>query len=221
MTVDELKSAIKSAAKTLNSRIRRLQKEGLPSSADQRLADAKKFGSPLVTASGFVSGSTKNLTKKQLEEKLKWIRGVTENTETVTQARELVERKAKEWGVMKEEAARRIRAGRVFFQVLGAQGYKWDSTEVHEAIEEFDSTPTFDELQDKLIEKFGEKMQDTDEGREILRKWIEKHNIIPPGVYGEFKEPPNGGAERFVYDDETFDDNGNIVIDPEYIDWEV
>lgn len=221
MTENELKSAIKSAAKTLNSRIRRLRKENLPSTSDQRIADAQKFQSPLVTSSGFVSGSTKNLTKKQLEEKLKWIRGVTENTQTVTQAREMVEAKAKEWGVKKEEAARRIRAGRVFFQVLGAQGYKWDSTEVHEAIEEFDSTPTFNELQDKLMEKFGEKMQDTDEGREILREWIENRHYIPWGVYGEFKEPPDGGAERFVYDDETFDDNGEIIIDPQYEDWEV
>lgn len=221
MTINELKSAIKSAAKTLNSRIRRLQKEGLPSTSEQRLADAKKFGSPLVTASGFVSGSTKNLTEKQLREKLKWIRGVTENTETVTQARELVEKRAKEWGVKKEEAARRIRAGRVFYQVLGAQGYKWDSTEIHEAIEEFDSTPTYDELQDKLMRKFGEKMQDTEEGREILREWIESHNEIPWGVYGEFREPPTGGTDRFLYDDEMFDERGNITLDPQYYDAEV
>lgn len=221
MTVNELKSAIKSAAKTLNSRIRRLQKEGLPSTSEQRLADAKKFGSPLVTASGFVSGSTKNLTEKQLREKLKWIRGVTENTETVTQARELVEKRAQEWGVKKEEAARRIRAGRVFYQVLGAQGYKWDSTEIHEAIEEFDSTPTYDELQDKLMRKFGEKMQDTEEGRELLREWIESHNEIPWGVYGEFREPPTGGADRFLYDDEMFDERGNITLNPQYYDAEV
>lgn len=221
MTEKELKSAIKSATKTLNSRIRRLKKEGLPSSIDSRIQDAMKYNSPLVTASGYVSGSTAGMTIKQLNAKLKWIRGLIQNGETVKEARELVERKAKEWGVKKEEAARRIQAGRVFFQVLGAQGYKWDSDEVHEAIEEFAETPTFEELQDKLIEKFGEKMQDTEEGREILREWINNHNTIPPGVYGEFKTPPGGGADVFLYDDEIFDENGNIVQDPQYSDWEV
>lgn len=218
MTEQELKRAIKSATKTLNSRLRRLKNEDLPSSVDQRLSDAVKFKSALVTPSGYISGSTAGLTLKQLQAKLKWIRGVMENTETVTQARELVERKAKEWGVKKEEAARRIRAGRVFFQVLGAQGYKWDSTQVHEAIEEFDSTPTYDELNDKLMSKFGEQLQDTEEGQEILREWIERKNFIPWGVYGSFQAPPNGGRERFLYDDEMFDDNGEIVENPEYTD---
>jgi hypothetical protein len=210
MTEKELKQAIKSAPKTLNSRLRRLKNENLPSSADQRIADALKFNSPLVTPSGYVSGSTKGLTLKQLNEKLKWIRGVTENTETVTQSRELVARKAKEWNVKKEEAARRIKAGRLFYQVLGAQGYKWDSTEVHDAITEFDKTPSYDELQNKLMEKFGANLQDT-EGRETLRDWIEENDFVPPNVDGSWQTPPNGGDDRFLFDDEAFNAKGEIV----------
>lgn len=211
MTEKELKQAIKSATKTLNSRLRRLKNENLPSSVDQRIADAKKFNSPLVTSSGYVSGSTKGLTMRQLSEKLKWIRGVTENTETVTQARELVERKAKEWNVKKDEAARRIKAGRLFYQVLGAQGYKWDSTQVHDAITEFDKTPSYDELQNKLMEKFGADLQDTEEGRETLRDWIEENDYVPPDVYGSWQTPPDGGDERFLFDDEAFNEKGEIV----------
>lgn len=211
MTEKELKQAIKSATKTLNSRLRRLKNENLPSSADQRIADAQKFNSPLVTSSGYVSGSTKGLTMQQLNEKLKWIRGVTENTETVTQARELVERKAKEWNVKKDEAARRIKAGRLFYQVLGAQGYKWDSTQVHDAITEFDKTPSYDELQDKLMEKFGADLQDTEEGRETLRDWIEENDYVPPDVYGSWQTPPDGGDEQFLFDDEAFNEYGEIV----------
>ena len=221
MNENELKQAIKSAAKTLNSRLRRLKNENLPSSVDQRLNDAIKFKSPLVTAAGYISGSTTGLTLKQLRAKLKWIRGVMENTETVKQARELVEKKAREWNVKKEEAARRIRAGRVFYQVLGAQGYKWDSTQVHDAITEFDKTPTFDELQNKLMEKFGEKMQDTEEGREILRDWIENNDVIPPGVNGEFREHKETGIYRFLFDDETFNKKGEIVPNDTYYDNEV
>lgn len=211
MTEKELKQAIKSATKTLNSRLRRLKNENLPSSADQRIADAQKFNSPLVTPSGYVSGSTKGLTMQQLNEKLKWIRGVAENTETVTQARELVERKAKEWNVKKEEAARRIKAGRLFYQVLGAQGYKWDSTQVHDAITEFDKTPSYDELMDKLMEKFGADLQDTEEGRETLRDWIEENDYVPTDVDGSWQTPPNGGDDRFLFDDEAFNEDGEIV----------
>lgn len=211
MTEKELKQAIKSATKTLNSRLRRLKNENLPSSADQRIADAQKFNSPLVTSSGYVSGSTKGLTMQQLNEKLKWIRGVTENTETVTQARELVERKAKEWNVKKDEAARRIKAGRLFYQVLGAQGYKWDSTQVHDAITEFDTTPSYEELQDKLMEKFGADLQDTEEGRETLRDWIEENDYVPADVYGSWQTPPDGGDEQFLFDDEAFNEYGEIV----------
>ena len=148
---------------------------------------------------------------KQLKEKLKWIRGVTENTETVTQARELVNRKAKEWNVKKDEAARRIKAGRLFYQVLGSQGYKWDSTQVHDAITEFDKTPSYDELQDKLMEKFGADLQDTEEGRETLRDWIEENDYVPADVYGSWQTPPNGGDEQFLFDDEAFNEYGEIV----------
>lgn len=221
MTENELKQKIKSATKTINSRLRRLRKEGLPSSVDQRISDALKFNSPLVTKSGFVSASTSGLTIKQMQEKLKWIRGITSNTETVTQARENVEKKAREWNVKKEEAARRIKAGRVFYQVLGAQGYKWDSTQVHEAIEEFDETPSYDDLMDKLMEKYGADLQDTDEGREMLRDWIEENNLIPPNVYGDFRIDPDTGSYRFLFDDETFDDDGNPVLNDDYYSNEV
>lgn len=210
MTENELKRAIKSAAKTLNSRIRRLKNENLPSSTNQRLQDAQKHNSPLVTSSGYVSGSTTGLTLNQLESKLKWIRGVTENTETVAQSRELVEKKAAEWGVKKEEASRRIQAGRVFYQVLGGQGYKWDSTQVHDAITEFDSTPSYDELENKLYEKFGADMQGTDDGGESLRDWMNKNNEIPPGVYAHHETNPHTGQDEIIYDDEFFDDDGEL-----------
>lgn len=210
MTENELKRAIRSAAKSLNSRIRRLKNENLPSSTNQRIQDAQKHKSPLVTTSGYVSGSTAGLTMNQLQAKLKWIRGVMENTETVTQARALVEQKAKEWGVKKEEAARRIQAGRVFYQVLGGQGYKWDSTQVHDAITEFDSTPTFDELENKLFEKFGQDMQDTEDGQEQLREWMNENNKIPDGVYAHHEINPRTGNDEIIYDDEFFDDDGNL-----------
>lgn len=213
MTETELKSAIKSAAKTLNSRLRRLKNENLPSTADSMIANARAHKDPNVTASGYVSGSTSGMTMKQLNEKLKWIRGITSNTQTVTQARELVERKAREWGVKKEEAARRIRAGRVFYQVLGAQGYKWDSSRIHEAIEEFDETPTYEQLENKLYEKFGQDMQDEEQGRQYLREWMNEHNDIPPGVYAHVETNPNTGMDVILYDDESFDDDGNIIVE--------
>lgn len=210
MTENELKKAIKSAAKTLNSRIRRLKTENLPSSTNQRIQDAQKRNSPLVTASGYVSGSTAGLTLKQLESKLKWIRGITENTETVAQSRELVEKKAAEWGVKKEEAARRIQAGRVFYQVLGSQAYKWDSNDVHDAIEEFSGTPSYDELENKLFEKFGKDMQGTDDGGQALREWMNENNKIPRGVYAHHETNPRTGREEIIYDDEFFDNDGEL-----------
>ena len=210
MTESELKKAIKSAAKTLNSRIRRLKNENLPSSTNQRIQDAQKYNSPLVTASGYVSGSTAGMTLKQLESKLKWIRGITENTETVAQSRELVNKRAAEWGVKKEEAARRINAGRVFYQVLGGQGYKWDSTQVHNAITEFDKTPTFEELENKLYEMYGEKMQGEEDGSELLREWMNENNEIPPGVLAHKETNPRTGLDEIIYDDEFFDENGDL-----------
>ena len=216
MTIEELKQKIVSESKTLNSRIRRLHKEGLPSSVDARLQQAKDFKSPLVTSSGFVSSSTKGLTLKQLQSKLKWIRGVKENTETVQQARALVEQKAKEWNVKKEEAARRIQQGRLFYQVIGYQGYKWDSTEVQDAITSFDHTPTFEELVNRLYEKFGHTMQDTQEGQELLRTWMHEHDDIPWGVYAHREINPKTGQEEIIFDDETFDENGNIVNDSDF-----
>lgn len=210
MTENELKKAIKTAAKTLNSRIRRLKNENLPSSTNHRIQDAQKHNSPLVTSSGYVSGSTAGLTLKQLESKLQWIRGVTENTETVAQSRELVEKKAAEWGVKKEEAARRIQAGRVFYQVLGSQAYKWDSNDVHDAIEEFSSTPSYDELENKLFEKFGRDMQGSDDGGEALREWMNENDKIPPGVYAHHETNPRTGQEVIIYDDEFFDNDGEL-----------
>ena len=147
---------------------------------------------------------------QQLHDRLKWIRGITENTETVTQARELVERKAKEWNVKKKEAARRIKAGRVFYQVLGGEGYKWDSTQVHDAITEFDKTPSFDELENKLYEMFGEKLQGEEEGSENLREWMNENNEIPPGVMAHVETNPKTGRNEIIYDDEFFDDDGNL-----------
>lgn len=213
MTIEELQRKIVSETKTLNSRIRRLRKEDLPSTIDHRIEELKKFNHPFVTSSGFISASYSGLTEKQLQEKLRWIRGVKENTETVKEARNLVERKAKEWQVKKEEAKRRIRAGRLFYQILGEQGYKWDSTEVHEAIQEFEETPSYDELHDKLMEKFGHKMQDTLEGREILRKWMNEKNMIPWSVYAHKETNPKTGQEEIIFDDEHFDEDGNIIMD--------
>lgn len=210
MTENELKQAIKSAAKTLNSRIRRLKNEKLPSTAEHRITEALKHKRPEVTKSGYVSGSTAGLTLQQLQERLKWIRGITENTETVKQARELVERKAKEWNVKKEEAARRIKAGRVFYQVLGGEGYKWDSTQVHDAITEFDKTPSFDELENKLYQMFGEKLQGEEDGSENLRGWMNENNEIPPGVMAHVETNPKTGRDEIIYDDEFFDDDGNL-----------
>lgn len=210
MTENELKRAIRTAAKSLNSRIRRLKNENLPSSTHQRIQDAVSHNHPFVTGSGYVSGSVSGLTVKQLESKLKWIRGVAENTETVTQARALVEQKAREWGVKKEEAARRIKAGRVFYQVLGGQGYKWDSTQVHDAITSFEKTPTFDELENKLYEMYGEQMQGEEEGTELLREWMNENNTIPNGVYAHHETNPRTGQDVIIYDDEFFDDDGEL-----------
>lgn len=212
MTEQELKRAIVSATKTLNSRIRRLKNENLPSSVDARISDLKKFNHPFVTAAGYISGSTKGATLKQLNEKLKWIRGVLENTETVAEARELVERKSREWNVKKSEAARRIRAGRLFYQVLGGRGFKWDSEQVRQAMQEFEHTPSYDELENKLYEMFGADMQDTDDGAEPLREWMNEHDTIPPGVDAHVETNPATGQDEIIYDDEYFDENGEICI---------
>ena len=121
-----------------------------------------------------------------------------------------MDNKSREWGVKKEEAARRIRAGRVFYQVLGGQGYKWDSTQVHNAIQEFEKTPSFDELENKLYEMYGEKMQDEEDGGELLREWMNENNTIPPGVYAHVETDPNTGDDVIIYDDEYFDENGEL-----------
>ena len=215
MDIEQLKRAIVSETKTLNSRIRRLQKEHLPSSIDAKITELKKFKHPFVTEKGFISASTKGYTEKQLKEKLKWIRGVKENTETVKEAREMLERRAKEWNVKKEEAARRIRSGRVFYQVLGEQGYKWDSDQVKSAIEEFEETPTYEELHDKLIEKFWYTLVDTEEGREMFRDWMTDKNFIPGDVPARKEINPKTGEETILFDDEKFDENGEIV--PDYL----
>lgn len=212
MTEQELKRAIVSATKTLNSRIRRLKNEDLPSSIDQRLSDLKKFNHPMLTAAGYISSSTAGMTLKQLQAKLKYIRGLTENTETVAQAREMVERKSREWNVKKTEAARRIRAGRLFYQVLGGRGFKWDSEQVRQAMQEFEHTPEYDELENKLYEMFGADMQDTDDGAEPLREWMNEHDTIPPGVDAHVETNPATGRDEIIYDDEYIDENGEIQI---------
>jgi hypothetical protein len=61
------------------------------------------------------------------------------------------------------------------------------------------------------MEKFGADLQDIEEEREILRDWIEANDYVPPGVSGSWKTPPNGGAPRFLFDDEAFNEKGDIV----------
>lgn len=166
----------------------------------------------MLTAAGYISSSTAGMTLKQLQAKLKYIRGLTENTETVAQAREMVERKSREWNVKKTEAARRIRAGRLFYQVLGGRGFKWDSEQVRQAMQEFEHTPEYDELENKLYEMFGADMQDTDDGAEPLREWMNEHDTIPPGVDAHYETNPATGQDEIIYDDEYIDENGEIQI---------
>lgn len=180
--IKALQRQLLSATKTLNSRIRRLRGEDLPSSAEYRIREAEKMETGYITPSGYVSASTKGMSAAEIKQKLKWVRGVTENTETVKQSRALVDLRRREWGVSAEEAKERIRAGRVFYQVLGYRGGVFDSDRVHYAIEEFAKTPSYDTLVNRIFQDYGREMQNEVNGRDELLRWMNKTGIIPAGV---------------------------------------
>ena len=200
-----LKQQILSATKTLNSRLRRLKNEDLPTAAEQRLTEIEMHRPGFVTGKGYVSSSTKGMTDAQLQEKLRMIQGLINETETVKEARENLERKIKEWNTTKEEARRRIRAGRVFYQVLGYANGIFDSDRIHTAIEEFDKTPDYNELIDKIFLDYGFEMQNEVNGRELLLDWMNDNNVIPMGVEA-LKDPETG---KIVYG--FFDETGAII----------
>lgn len=195
MTIQELQKAVVREAKNINRRLARLRAEDLPSTSFHKIQTAKNMKSPLITESGNISTSFKGMSESELKAKLKYIRGLAEDTETVKQARALVHQKAKEWKVSVETAKKRIRAGRIFDQVLDFRSFLYDSTHVHNAIQEFEHTPTFEQLDDKLMEMYGSEIQDIFEGRDILLEWMNEHDTIPPGVFAHY------------------DDNGKIVYD--------
>lgn len=180
--IKTLQRQLVSATKTLNSRIRRLRAEDLPSSTEYRIREAERMETGYITPSGYVSASAKGMTVNELKQKLKWVRGVTENTETVKQSRALVNLRMREWGTTKEETKERIRAGRVFYQVLGYRGGVFDSDRVHYAIEEFAKTPSYDTLVNRIFQDYGFEMQNEINGREELLRWMNKTGIIPVGV---------------------------------------
>lgn len=202
-----IEQQILSATKTLNSRLRRLRAEDLPSAAEARLKEIEMHRPGFVTEKHFISSSTKGLTERQKMEKLKMIHGLLLETETVKEARENVKQKMREWNVSKEEANRRIRAGRVFYQVLGYRGGVFDSDRVHVAIEEFEKTPGYDELIDKIYLDYGNELQNELNGRQILLEWMNEKHKIPAGV--EAVEDPTTG--RIVYG--YINENGVIVYD--------
>lgn len=201
--IQALQKQIVSACKTLNSRLRRLKKAGLPASSMERIQTAKNMGSPLVTESGFISSSYKGMTQEQLKAKLKWIRGITEQTETVPQARELVKKRAEQWGVDEQTAADRIRSGRVFAQVLNANPMIFESDDVNDTITEFSSTPTYDELENALYKKYGSQLADVQQSREYVRRWIERTRELPYGVQGKFDRM----GHFYFYDEYANEDN--------------
>lgn len=198
MTIEELRRKVISESKTLNSRLRRLEKEDLPSESFARIQQALNMGSELVTPTGRISAATANMTSKQLMSKLRFIRGVSEKTMTVATARQYVKDKAKEWGVSESEAKQRINQGRVFYQAVGYTGGIFDSDRVHIAIEEFEKTPSYDDLVKQLFMDFGVELQHEINGRWELLKFMNDNDIIPPGVDAHRK------------------DNGQIVYDSNY-----
>ena len=183
--IKTLQRQLVSATKTLNSRIRRLRAEDLPSSTEYRIREAERMETGYITPTGYVSAATKGMTANEIKQKLKWVRGVTENTETVKQSRALVQLRMREWGTTKEETKERIRAGRVFYQVLGYRGGVFDSDRVHYAIEEFAKTPSYDTLVNRIFQDYGVEMQNEVNGREELLRWMKKTGIIPAGVNAE------------------------------------
>lgn len=200
-----LAQQILSATKTINSRLRRLRAEDLPATSEQRLREIQMHRPGFITPSGFVSSSVKGMTENEMREKLRMIRGLLQNTETVPQARENLEKKRQHWNVSKEEARERIRAGRVFYQVLGYRGGIFDSDRVHVAIEEFEKTPSYDDLVDKIYYDYGSELQFETNGRENLLEWMNKKRIIPPYVQAVY----DGKTDRIIYG--YIDANGNAV----------
>lgn len=180
--IKSLQRQLVSATKTLNSRLRRLRNEDLVSSAEYRIREAEQMDTGYITPSGYVSSSYKNLSENELRQKLKWVRGITENTETVKQSRALVELRSREWGTTQEETKERIRAGRVFYQVLGFHGGVFDSDRVHYAIEEFAKTPSYETLVNRIFQDYGFEMQNEVNAREELLKWMNRTGVIPSGV---------------------------------------
>lgn len=201
--VKTLQKQIKSTVKTLNSRLRRLRKEGLSPSTQRRIVDAQTMESPLVTPSGYISGAYAGMTARQLRAKLKWVRGMLENTETVVQARENVAKRAAEWRVTIEEAKERMRYGGVFGQVLNFNRGVFDSDQVNKVISEFEETPDYDELLDKMYLEYGEAIQGFEPGRSDLKEWMNRKKLIPWGVYAHFTQ-----SGEIIYDDEP-DPNEN------------
>lgn len=206
MTVEQLAAAIKAEGKKLNNRLQRLAREGLPATSTAQIETARNTRRKnFVTDSGRVSLSVKGQTEKQLQEKLKFIRGILENTETVKQARENVETKMKQWGTTKQETIRRIKAGRVFNQVA-EYSQVFDSEQIRVAISTFAHTPTFDELENKLFDMYGKNMQDFAGERDALYEYMNKTGNIPPGVLAkknergeiQFYEIDRDGNEIFV-----------------------
>lgn len=188
MTINELKRKIISETKTLNSRLKRLENENLPSASFAKIQQAKEMNNGYVTSLGRISAATANMTEKQLKDKLKWIRGIKEQTQTVKEAKIYVEKKAKEWNVSTDTAKERIRQGRVFNQALSYRSGIFDSDRVHLSIEEFESTPSYDELIKQLFIDFGVELQDEISGRWELLKFMNDTGIIPPGVRAERKD---------------------------------
>lgn len=200
MTIYQLRSKIRSMAKTLNSRLTRLEKEGLPASTQYRIEQAKDMETGYITETGKISGAVSGMTEYELKTKMHWLAGMLESTETVTQARENVKKKMAEWKVDRETAIQRIKQGRVFYQVLqygGASGV-FDSERVHIAIEEFDRTPNYSELVDKVFMDFGYSMQHERAARKELLKWMRDKNVVPPGVAAEYN-PETGQIDYYQF----------------------
>lgn len=194
-----LQQQILSATKTLNSRLRRLRAEDLPTSAEQHMQNIDLHRPGFLTPKGFVSASTAGMSQQDLQEKLKLIKTLISETETVKEARANVEQKMKEWNVKKEEAKRLIRAGRVFYQALGYRGGVFDSDRVHVSIEEFDKTPNYPELINRLFMDYGREMQNERNGRISLMEWMRETNQIPPGVMAD-RNPQTGLIQYFDFD---------------------
>lgn len=200
-----LKAQIISATKTLNSRLRRLRAEDLPTATDQKLQDIELFRPGFVTGKRYVSSATAGMSDAQLKEKLDMIKDLISTTETVKEAREYLEKKMKKWKMKKEEAKERIRRGRVFYRVLGYQNGIFDSDQVHESIEEFDKTPDYPELIDRLMRDYGQELQNERNGREVLLEWMNEKQEIPLNV-DAIKDPTTG---EIVYG--YIDQYGDII----------